>query len=299
MNEAGIPLALSYDDVLLAPRRSGIASRSDVDVSTRLSRNVRLAIPMVSANMDTVTGSDMAIAMARAGGIGFIHRFLSIEEQVAEVARVKRAEALVISDPHTIAPGATLVEAQAVMRRLRVTSLMVDPPRRAPGRRAHRARRDAAHRPARDGRHAHDAAGATGDGRARRRVPRRRRASCATRASRSCPLVDEEDRLVGLITLRDILQRSERPEATKDARGRLAVGAAIGVRGDFIERAQALQDAGADVVVLDIAHGHAEHAVRAIGEVREALGDGRGRDRRQRRHRRGRPRAGGSRGGRA
>jgi len=88
------------------------------------------------------------------------------------------------------------------------------------------------------------------------------------------PLVDEEDHLVGLITLRDILQRAERPEATKDARGRLAVGAAIGVRGDFIERAQALQAAGADVVVLDIAHGHAEHAVRAIGEVREGLGEG-------------------------
>ena len=128
MNEAGIPLALSYDDVLLAPRRSGISSRSDVDVSTRLSRNVRLAIPVVSANMDTVTGSDMAVAMARAGGIGFIHRFLSIEDQVAEVARVKRAEALVISDPHTIGPGATLVEAQAAMRRLRVTSLMVTHP---------------------------------------------------------------------------------------------------------------------------------------------------------------------------
>jgi len=125
VNTAGIPLALSYDDVLLAPRRSGIGSRSDVDVSTRLTRNLRLAIPVVSANMDTVTESEMAIAMARAGGIGIVHRFLSVEEQVAEVARVKRAEALVIADPHTIAPGATLVEAQAAMRRLRVTSLVV------------------------------------------------------------------------------------------------------------------------------------------------------------------------------
>ena len=105
VNTAGIPLALSYDDVLLAPRRSGIGSRSDVDVSTRLTRNLRLAIPVVSANMDTVTESEMAIAMARAGGIGIVHRFLSVEEQVAEVARVKRAEALVIADPHTIAPG--------------------------------------------------------------------------------------------------------------------------------------------------------------------------------------------------
>ena len=106
------------------------------------------------------------------------------------------------------------------------------------------------------------------------------------------PLVDDDDRLVGLITLRDLLQRAERPEATKDSRGRLAVGAAIGVRGDFVERAQALQDAGADVVVLDIAHGHAEHSVQAVGEVREALGR-RGRDRRrQRRDGRGRARPG-------
>ena len=88
------------------------------------------------------------------------------------------------------------------------------------------------------------------------------------------PLVDAEGRVAGLITLRDLLQRAERPEATKDGRGRLAVGAAIGVRGDFVERARALQEAGADVVVLDIAHGHAEHAIRAIGEVREAVGDG-------------------------
>ena len=273
MNEDGIPLALSYDDVLLAPRRSGISSRSDVDVSTRLSRNVRLAIPVVSANMDTVTGSDMAIAMARAGGIGFIHRFLSIEDQVAEVARVKRAEALVISDPHTIGPGATLVEAQAAMRRLRVTSLMV----------THPDGRLAGVLTARDVMLRTDPLETVG----RLMTPRERlvtgdhgtgteEAARLLRDARveKLPLVDGEDRLVGLITLRDILQRAERPEATKDARGRLAVGAAIGVRGDFLERAQALQAAGADVVVLDIAHGHAEHAVRAIGEVREAVGEG-------------------------
>jgi len=273
VNEAGIPLALSYDDVLLAPRRSGISSRSDVDVSTRLSRNVRLAVPIVSANMDTVTGSEMAIAMARAGGIGFIHRFLSIEEQVDEVARVKRAEALVISDPHTIAPGATLVDAQAVMRRRRVTSLMV----------THPDGRLAGVLTARDVMLRTDPLETVGT----LMTPRERlvtggpgtgteEAARLLRDARveKLPLVDEEDHLVGLITLRDILQRAERPEATKDARGRLAVGAAIGVRGDFIERAQALQAAGADVVVLDIAHGHAEHAVRAIGEVREGLGEG-------------------------
>src|SRR3954469_5694928 len=101
-----IPTALAYDDVLLVPQRSAVRSRRDTDVSTRLTRKLRLAVPIVSANMDTVTEARMAVAMARAGGIGVIHRFLSVEQQVAEVARVKRAEALVIEDPHTIAPDA-------------------------------------------------------------------------------------------------------------------------------------------------------------------------------------------------
>ena len=121
MNAAGIPLALSYDDVLLAPRRSGIGSRSEVDVSSRFTRRLRLALPIVSANMDTVTESEMAIAMARSGGLGIIHRFLTLERQVAEVAWVKRAEALVISDPHTIGPDATLGAARAEMERRGVT----------------------------------------------------------------------------------------------------------------------------------------------------------------------------------
>lgn len=273
MNSAGIPLALSYDDVLLAPRRSGIGSRSEVDVSTRLTRRLRLAIPVVSANMDTVTEAPMAIAMARAGGLGVIHRFLSVEDQVAEVARVKRAEALVIADPHTIAPDATLADATAAMERLGVTGLVVvDREGRLAGMLT---RRDVLLRTD------------PGEAVAALMTPRARlvtggagirseEAAHRLREGRveKLPLVDDGDRLVGLITLRDLLQRAERPDATKDERGRLAVGAAIGVRGDYIERARALEEAGADVVVLDIAHGHAEHAVGAIGIVREALGDG-------------------------
>ena len=273
VNAAGISLALSYDDVLLAPRRSSIGSRSDVDVSSRLTRRLRLAAPVVSANMDTVTEAEMAIAMARAGGIGIVHRFLSVERQVAEVARVKRAEALVIPDPHTISPGRRLSDATEAMARLGVTSLVVveDDGRLA----GLLTRRDVALQtdpavPVSElmtprarlvvggpGTASEDAAILLRDGRVEK-----------------LPLVDGDDRLVGLITLRDLLQRAERPEATKDARGRLAVGAAIGVRGDFIVRARALQEAGADVVVLDIAHGHSEHSIRAVGEVREAIGDG-------------------------
>ncbi len=273
VNAAGISLALSYDDVLLAPRRSSIGSRSDVDVSSRLTRRLRLAAPVVSANMDTVTEAEMAIAMARAGGIGIVHRFLSVERQVAEVARVKRAEALVIPDPHTISPDRRLSDATEAMARLGVTSLVVveDDGRLA----GLLTRRDVALQtdptlPVRElmtprarlvvggpGTASEDAAILLRDGRVEK-----------------LPLVDGDDRLVGLITLRDLLQRAERPEATKDARGRLAVGAAIGVRGDFIVRARALQEAGADVVVLDIAHGHSEQSIRAVGEVREAIGDG-------------------------
>ena len=273
MNAAGISLALSYDDVLLAPRRSSIGSRSDVDVSSRLTRRLHLAAPVVSANMDTVTEAEMAIAMARAGGIGIVHRFLSVQEQVAEVTRVKRAEALVIPDPHTIAPDARLSAATAAMARLGATSLVVV---EADGRLAGLLTR-------------RDVALQTDPNLlvSQLMTPRSRlvvggpdtsseSAALLLRDGRveKLPLVDAKDRLVGLITLRDLLQRAERPSATKDSRGRLAVGAAIGVRGDFIVRARALQEAGADVVVLDIAHGHAEHSIRAIGEVREALGDG-------------------------
>ena len=273
VNSAGIPLALSYDDVLLSPRRSGIGSRSDVDVSTRLTTRLRLAVPVVSANMDTVTEAPMAIAMARAGGIGIVHRFLTVEQQVAEVVRVKRAEALVIPDPHTIAPGARLSDARAEMERRGVTSLVVVHPGGALA--GILTRRDVMLQtdpltPVGDlmtprERLITGGPGTTGDEAAR--LLRDGRVE-------KLPLVGDGDRLVGLITMRDLMQRAERPEATKDDRGRLVVGAAIGVRGDFIERARALQEAGADVVVLDIAHGHADHSVQAVGLVREALGDG-------------------------
>lgn len=265
-----IPLALSYDDVMLVPSRSAIRSRRDVDTSTRLTRDLRLAVPIVSANMDTVTESEMAIAMARIGGIGIIHRFLSVEEQAHEVQRVKRSEALVIEDPHTIDAGATLERARAEMAEREVNGLVViDSERRLVGMLT---RRDVAMTP--------DAATVAGA-----MTPRERLAvgssdtagAAALELMRAAkveklPLVAADDRLVGLVTMKDLLQASERPESTTDSRGRLAVGAAIGVRGDYLERARALVSAGADVLVLDIAHGHAEGAIAAIGQVRTAIG---------------------------
>ncbi|MEW6582714.1 MAG: IMP dehydrogenase [Actinomycetota bacterium] len=266
-----IPLGLSYDDVLLVPQRGSILSRSDTDLRTRLTPAIELAVPVVSANMDTVTEARMAIAMARAGGVGVIHRFLSVEQQVDEVARVKRAEALVIDDPHTIPGDATLEHARAEMARLGVSGLVVvRPDRVVEGILTHRdvLLRDDPSTPVRTLMTPRDRLVTAPPGTTAERAAELLRDNRVEKL----PLVDDDGRLAGLITLRDVLQRVERPQATKDSRGRLVVGAAIGVRGDFRERAKALVDAGADVLVLDIAHGHAERALAAIGEVREWVG---------------------------
>jgi IMP dehydrogenase len=270
--DGDLPLSLSYDDVLLVPQRSPIASRADVSTRASFTRRITLSAPVVSANMDTVTEAPMAIAMARAGGIGVIHRFLPIADQVREVARVKRAEALVIDDPFTVGPDLTLDEALEVMRSHGASGLVVIDGDRTPV--GIITRRDTLLRT---------------DGTvsvASVMTPQERlivapvgvdedTAATMLRDARieKLPLVDDHGRLAGLITIRDLLQRKQRPDATKDGRGRLAVAAAIGVRGDHLERAKALVDAGADALVLDIAHGHMEQALAAIGEVREWVGE--------------------------
>ncbi|MCB0874355.1 MAG: IMP dehydrogenase [Thermoleophilia bacterium] len=266
-----IPLALSYDDVMLVPRRSRISSRRDVDTSTQLTRQLRLAVPLVSANMDTVTESAMAIAMARVGGIGIIHRFLTVDAQAREVAKVKRAEAPVIDDPHRIADDAPIREAHAMIRERGVSGLVVV------DRRDHLVgmltSRDLGMVP--DAEFVRDAMTprerlVVGEAGTPRDV-----ALAMMRQARveKLPLVDSEGRLVGLVTMRDMVTHAQRRETTTDARGHLAVGAAIGVRGDYLDRARALVEAGADVLVLDIAHGHAEHAVAAVSKVREGIGN--------------------------
>ncbi len=269
VNDLRFPLALSYDDVLLVPQRSDIASRRDIDTSCQFTRNVQLAVPIVSANMDTVTEADMAIAIARVGGIGVIHRFLTVAEQVRAVARVKRAEALVIEDPFTVPVTLTVGEAIAEMRLRSVSGLVVvggdGRPVGIVTARDTRLQDD----PSRSVREVMTPAerlvtapvGISSDDAALRMRDAR---------VEKLPLLGADGRLAGLITLRDLIQRSERPNATKDDRGRLAVAAAIGVRGDHLERAAALAEAGADALVLDIAHGHMDQALDAIGQVRDA-----------------------------
>jgi IMP dehydrogenase len=266
------PLALTYDDVLLQPRRSGVASRADVDTTARFTRSLSLAAPIVAANMETVCEDRMAIAMARAGGIGVIHRFLPIERQVGEVERVKRAEGYVIDRPWTIGPGATIGEARRVMEAHGSSGLLlVEPDGQLLGIFTHR-----------------DLAAAAGDGEpaSAYATPRERLITAPVGVDLAAarrlllghrveklPVVDAEGRLHGLITLRDIHALQERPDASKDDRGRLLAAAAVGVRGDYLERAQALAAAGCDALVLDIAHGHAEHALSALEALRSALGD--------------------------
>jgi IMP dehydrogenase len=262
---------LTYEDVLLVPRYSDVRSRRDVDTSARLSRNIVLNNPIVSANMDTVTEAEMAIAMARAGGMGIIHRFNTVEQQVSQVRLVKRSESFVIENPHTVAPDETVGEARALLEDHGISSLPV-----VAGEGTLLGLVSS-----RDILFVHDDSGLVGDV----MTPRSKLVTAAvgttisqaeqilqTHKVEKLPLVDERDRLTGLITLRDILKRRLYPESSKDAKGRLLVGAAVGVAGDYLERALELVHAGADVLVLDIAHGHSENAIRAVRELRSRIG---------------------------
>jgi IMP dehydrogenase len=263
-------LALTYDDVLLVPHRSAIGSRADVSTRSCFTRRIEVAVPLVSANMDTVTTAPMAIAMASLGGIGVIHRFLPADSQAAEVRRVKRYLTRVIEEPYTVGPDRSVAEARADAERLGVTGLLVT---------------DGGGRPlgiltARDMRAAAAATVAEAMTPAGRLVTARpdvgldeARELLDRHRVEKLPLVDEVGRLAGLITLRDLDLRDQYPQATRDQQGRLRVGAAVGVRGGYLARAEALVAAGADALVLDIAHGHAEHALAAVRALKAAWPD--------------------------
>lgn len=265
------PLALTYDDVLLLPCRSSIASRRDVDTGTRLTRELRLNIPIVAANMDTVTEARMARAMAREGGIGIIHRFMSIEQEAAEVQRVKRPEeAIGGRQLHTVAPTRTVADAITLMGRHNVNSLLViGEEERLLGIVTSRDVLFAENtsQPVSaimtGGDHLVTAPVGTRLEEARRILHEHR--------LEKLPLVDDTGHLRGLITARDVLRLSENPNAARDGQGRLVVGAAIGAVGDYMERAEALVAAEVDVLVVDIAHGHSEHALRATQRVKSAF----------------------------
>jgi len=262
----------TFDDFLFTPQYSVVERRdpATIDLSSRLSQRLTLKRPLVSANMDTITRAEMAIAVAEEGGIGIIDRgFRSgdIEPQVREVERVKRRQHGIIANPYTIRPGATLTEARDAMRRTGVgTLVVVDESRRLLGLLT-----------ARDLRFV-DAAGTVAERMTardrlviREGVPDSATAEEVMRVHKikKLPLVDKDDRLLGLVTAADLLKQERLPFATRDDHGRLRVGAAIGAKGDYLERATELIRAGADVIVIDIAHGHSAVMGRAIETFRK------------------------------
>jgi len=261
------PLALTYNDVLLLPRRSSVRSRAEVDTSTFLTKELRLGIPLVSANMDTVTESTMAIAMARLGGIGIIHRFMEIERQANEVKRVKRAEAYAISNPYTIKPTSSVAEAKEIMRDTGVSCLLVvDDSMKLLGvvsKRDVRFTKD-------------DAKPVTEVMTPREKLIVAHEGVTLAEAMEllnkhrleKLPIVDQNDVVKGLITAKDVERFVNPSKAAKDSQGRLLVGAAIGVRGDYLERAKKLVDSEVDVLVVDVAHGHADHVLETVKKVK-------------------------------
>ena len=264
----GIRVGLTFDDVLLVPKKSTIETRKAANTKTKLSKHLELNIPIISANMDTVTESAMAITMARQGGIGIIHRFLSISEQVAEVSKVKRSEGILIEQPMTITPDRTVREASQLMQQYGIGGLLVVNNGKLVGILTSRDLRfeenlDVAVEKAMTKDLVTAPVGTTIED-AKRTLKQHK--------IEKLPIVDKEMRVRGLITGKDIIKRQQFPQASKDSKGRLRVGAAIGVKGDYMERAATLIDAGADVLVVDIAHGHSDLSIRAVAHIRDKVG---------------------------
>jgi IMP dehydrogenase len=262
---------LTFDDVLLIPHRSSIASRQDVDVFSRLTPSIPLRIPILSANMDTVTEARMAIAMARAGGIGILHRFMPIEAQAREVKTVKRAQGFIIEHPYNIDPEATVEKARALMDRYKVGALIVMDGDKLVGLVS---QRDLMLAPSslhkiRDAMTPRSRLVTVGPDVT---VPEARHLLYKHRIEK-LPVLDKDDNLIGLITSHDLIKLDQSPDVTVDSKGRLRVGAAIGVTAREIERAASLLDAGADALVLDIAHGHADHCIAMIKRLRRDFPD--------------------------
>lgn len=261
---------LTFDDVLLQPAESSVLP-SEVSTATRLTRTIALELPVVSAAMDTVTEARMAIALAREGGLGVIQRNLSIESQVGEVDRVKRSEAGMITEPVTLPPDALVSEAVGLMERYHISGVPIT---------------DGGgvlvgiltNRDLRFERNLEQPVSALMTSRDLVTAPvgttlREAEALLHRHRIEKLPIVDADGRLRGLITVKDITKRVEFPQATKDTHGRLRVGAAVGVGPDALERAQALVAAGADVLVVDTAHGHSRGVVEMVSRVTALSGE--------------------------
>ena len=262
---------LTFDDVLLIPQKSEIIP-SQIDIKTKLTKGIELNIPLMSASMDTVTESKMAISMARQGGIGIIHKNMSIEEQASEVDRVKRSESGVIVDPFSLSKGHTIQDADNIMARYKISGVpIVDENNILIGiitnrdikfetdmtRRIEEAMTTKEHLvTAREGITLEEAKDILG----KHRIVK-------------LPIVDEEGHLKGLITIKDIEKKIQYPNSAKDKKGRLLCGAGVGITNDLLERVDALYKAKVDIIVLDSAHGHSQNVINALKKVKAAYPD--------------------------
>jgi IMP dehydrogenase len=262
--------ALTFDDVLLLPDHSTVHPR-ETRVDTQLTRNVRLSIPLLSAAMDTVTESRMAIALAREGGMGIIHKNMTVERQAEEVDRVKRSESGMIQNPITLEPTATLRDAHELMARFSISGVPIVEDGGLL--RGIITNRDLQFEPNLDQpvaevmTHENLVTAPIGTSlETAEEILHRHRIE-------KLPVVGEDGRLAGLITVKDIVKRRQFPNASKDERGRLRVGAALGASLADLDRARSLVEAGVDVLVIDTAHGHSEGVLRAVSRLREAFPD--------------------------
>ncbi|HLQ40546.1 MAG TPA: IMP dehydrogenase [Tetragenococcus sp.] len=259
---------LTFDDVLLVPAESHVLP-NDVDLKVKLAENLQLNVPILSASMDTVTESGMAIALARQGGLGVIHKNMSIEKQADEVRKVKRSESGVIIDPFFLTPEHLVSEAEQLMSRYRISGIPVVETmenRKLVGIMTNR-----------DLRFVSDYSIPIGDIMTKDRLVTAPVGTSLEDAEEilqahkieKLPIVDEDGRLSGLITIKDIEKVVEFPHAAKDDHGRLLAAAAVGVTSDTFQRAEALLDAGADAIVIDTAHGHSAGVLRKVAEIRD------------------------------
>ena len=258
---------LTFDDVLLVPKYSDITSRSQTDLSTKLSRNISINIPFVSANMDTVTESSMASTMARAGGIGIIHRFLTIKEQANEILKVKRSGSVMIENPYSISADKSIENALDYAQDKEISGLLVvDSNSKLIGIVTERdllfANKTSKIQDVMTKDVVTAKLGVTLD--ESKEILHKHRIE-------KLPIIDDFGFIKGLITSKDITNNADFPNASKDKKGRPLVGGAVGVKGDFLERSESLLEAGVDVLVVDIAHGHSENAISTVRNIKKAF----------------------------
>ena len=262
---------ITFDDVLLVPKFSDISSRTQTDLSTKLSKNITLNIPLISANMDTVTESTMAVTMARQGGIGIIHRFLTIQEQANQVLKVKRSGSVMIENPYQISQDETISTALDIMTEKEVSGLLVvDSESKLVG---ILTERDVLFESLDSTKLVRELM--TKDVITSKPSINVDEAKDILKNNRieKLPLVDDDQKIHGLYTTQDILNTENYPIASHDSKGRPLVGAAVGVKGDFLERTEALLEAGTDAIVVDIAHGHSENAISTVKNIKKAFPD--------------------------